>query len=70
MWHHGSIHHRKWKEESMHSAQYRHSRKTYHNLDLKDHEFYLINSNVKHSLQDSDYNNRRKECESALKSAS
>lgn len=41
--------------------------KTYHNLDLKDHEFYLINSNVKHSLQDSDYNNRRKECESALK---
>jgi galactokinase len=41
--------------------------KSYHNLDLKDHEFYLINSNVKHSLQDSDYNNRRKECENALK---
>ncbi len=41
--------------------------KTYHNLDLKDHEFYLINSNVKHSLQDSEYNNRRGECESALK---
>lgn len=41
--------------------------KTYHTLDLKDHEFYLINSNVKHSLQDSDYNNRRKECDDALK---
>lgn len=40
--------------------------KTYHTLDLKDHEFYLINSNVKHSLQDSDYNNRRSECENAL----
>lgn len=40
--------------------------KSYHTLDLKDHEFYLINSNVKHSLQDSDYNNRRKECEDAL----
>jgi galactokinase len=40
--------------------------KSYHKLNLKDHEFYLINSNVKHSLQDSDYNNRRKECESAL----
>lgn len=40
--------------------------KSYHSLDLKDHEFYLINSNVKHSLQDSDYNNRRKECEDAL----
>ncbi len=41
--------------------------KSYHTLDLKDHEFYLINSNVKHSLQDSDYNNRRKECEDALR---
>ncbi len=41
--------------------------KTYHTLNLNGHEFYLINSNVKHSLQDSDYNNRRKECESALK---
>lgn len=40
--------------------------KSYHKLNLKDHEFYLINSNVKHSLQDSDYNSRRKECESAL----
>lgn len=41
--------------------------KSYHTLNLNGHEFYLINSNVKHSLQDSDYNNRRKECESALK---
>lgn len=40
--------------------------KSYHTLELNDYEFYLINSNVKHSLQDSDYNNRRKECETAL----
>ncbi|MDZ4725083.1 MAG: galactokinase [Leptospira sp.] len=40
---------------------------TYHEFDLKDYEFYLINSNVKHSLKDSEYNERRKECESALK---
>lgn len=40
--------------------------KSFHSLELKDHEFYLINSSVKHSLHDSDYNNRRKECENAL----
>jgi galactokinase len=43
--------------------------KEYHKIDLKNFEFYLINSNVKHSLHDSDYNNRRKECESALAKA-
>ncbi len=41
--------------------------KTYHSLDLKNFEFYLINSNVKHSLNDSEYNTRREECEFALK---
>lgn len=38
----------------------------YHKFDLGEFEFYLINSNVKHSLKDSAYNQRRKECESAL----
>lgn len=38
----------------------------YHEFDLGEFEFYLINSNVKHSLKDSDYNQRRLECESAL----
>lgn len=41
--------------------------KTYHELELENFEFYLINSNVKHSLHDSDYNLRRADCESALK---
>ncbi|GBF51273.1 GHMP kinase [Leptospira ryugenii] len=40
---------------------------SYHTFDLKGYEFSLINSNVKHSLKDSDYNQRRLECESALK---
>ncbi|PJZ46836.1 galactokinase [Leptospira brenneri] len=39
---------------------------SYHHFDLGDYEFYLINSNVKHNLKDSSYNNRRAECESAL----
>lgn len=39
---------------------------TYHHFDLGNYEFYLINSNVKHSLKDSAYNKRRSECESAL----
>ncbi|EOQ95518.1 GHMP kinase [Leptospira wolbachii serovar Codice str. CDC] len=39
---------------------------SYHHFDLGDSEFYLINSNVKHSLKDSAYNQRRSECESAL----
>ena len=39
---------------------------SYHHFDLGDYEFYLINSNVKHSLKDSAYNKRRSECESAL----
>jgi galactokinase len=30
------------------------------------HEFYLVNSNVKHSLENSPYNQRRRECESAF----
>ncbi|TGL50299.1 galactokinase [Leptospira kemamanensis] len=40
---------------------------TYHHFDLNEYEFYLINSNVKHNLKDSAYNQRRLECESALK---
>ncbi len=39
---------------------------SYHHFDLGDHEFYLINSNVKHNLKESAYNKRRSECESAL----
>nr|WP_244310454.1 galactokinase [Leptospira noumeaensis] len=39
---------------------------SYHHFDLGDYEFYLVNSNVKHSLKDSAYNKRRSECESAL----
>ncbi|TGL44321.1 galactokinase [Leptospira perdikensis] len=39
---------------------------SYHHFDLGDYEFYLINSNVKHSLKDSAYNQRRAECESSL----
>ncbi|MCB1190703.1 MAG: galactokinase [Leptospiraceae bacterium] len=35
-------------------------------LDLGDVGFYLINSEVKHSLKDSEYNERRKECDTAL----
>jgi galactokinase len=33
-------------------------------IDFKDHEFILINTNVKHSLSDSAYNDRRSVCES------
>lgn len=40
---------------------------SYHQFDLQDKEFYLIQSNVKHSLKDSAYNTRREECESALR---
>ncbi len=39
---------------------------TYTNINADDHEFYLINSNVKHSLETSAYNTRREECESAF----
>ncbi|TGM15437.1 galactokinase [Leptospira selangorensis] len=38
---------------------------SYHSLDLPGYEFYLIDSNVKHSLKESEYNDRRKEVESA-----
>lgn len=33
-------------------------------IDFKDHELMLINTNVKHSLSDSAYNDRRSACES------
>ena len=33
-------------------------------IDFKDHELLLINTNVKHSLSDSAYNDRRSVCES------
>jgi galactokinase len=39
---------------------------SYHRFDLGEYEFSLIQSGVKHSLNDSEYNTRRKECESAL----
>jgi len=35
-------------------------------LDLQGHQFLLINTNVKHNLIHTDYNNRRAECERAL----
>ncbi|MCX8000852.1 MAG: galactokinase, partial [Leptospiraceae bacterium] len=38
----------------------------YKNLNLGSCEFYLIDSKVKHNLETSDYNVRRKECEVAL----
>ncbi|MFB9057426.1 galactokinase [Mariniflexile ostreae] len=36
-------------------------------IDFKDHELVLVNTNVKHSLSDSAYNNRRSVCESVSK---
>ena len=36
-------------------------------IDFKDHQLLLINTNVKHSLSDSAYNNRRAVCESISK---
>ncbi|WP_061222647.1 galactokinase [Leptospira weilii] len=38
----------------------------FHEMNLEGCEFYLIDSKVKHSLRDSDYNCRRKEVESAF----
>lgn len=38
----------------------------YKNINLGNCEFYLIDSKVKHALESSDYNVRRKECELAL----
>ena len=38
----------------------------YLELNLENAGFYLINTNVKHNLIDTDYNNRRSECEKAL----
>ncbi len=38
----------------------------YKNINLGNCEFYLIDSKVKHELEASDYNVRRKECEEAL----
>ncbi|EMJ98865.1 MULTISPECIES: galactokinase [unclassified Leptospira] len=38
---------------------------SYHSLDLPGYEFYLIDSQVPHSLKESAYNDRRKEVESA-----
>ncbi|TGK07635.1 galactokinase [Leptospira semungkisensis] len=38
---------------------------SYHSLDLPGFEFYLIDSKVKHNLKESEYNDRRREVESA-----
>ncbi|MBK9733661.1 MAG: galactokinase [Saprospiraceae bacterium] len=38
----------------------------YIELHLEDNNFFLINTNVKHSLVHTDYNNRRAECEKAV----
>ncbi|HMV76968.1 MAG TPA: galactokinase [Leptospiraceae bacterium] len=38
----------------------------YKSVHLGESELYLINSNVKHSLETSAYNDRRKDCENAL----
>ncbi len=38
---------------------------TYIDIELKNHSFYLFNTNVKHNLINTDYNNRREQCEEA-----
>jgi galactokinase len=38
----------------------------YVDIAMADHHFYLINTNVKHNLIHTDYNNRRAECEQAV----
>lgn len=38
----------------------------YVDIKMGDHQFYLINTNVKHNLIHTDYNNRRAECEQAV----
>lgn len=38
----------------------------YVEVNLEDSQFYILNSNVNHSLGDGEYNKRRTECESAL----
>ena len=38
----------------------------YINADFKDYQLVLINTNVSHNLASSEYNTRRKECETAL----
>ncbi len=43
---------------------------SYTSIHSGNHEFYLVNSNVKHSLESSPYNKRREECESAFKKLS
>ena len=40
---------------------------TPYEIDFKDHQLMLINTNVKHSLSDSAYNDRRSACESIAK---
>lgn len=40
---------------------------TEHKLNMQQYEWLLINTNVKHSLNDSEYNKRRKTCESVSK---
>lgn len=39
----------------------------YANIDLHDYTILLCNTNVKHELASSEYNNRRKECETGVK---
>lgn len=39
----------------------------YFPFDLGDYQLLLLNTNVSHSLADSEYNNRRKECEAGVK---
>lgn len=38
----------------------------YVDIEMGEHQFYLINTNVKHNLILTDYNNRRAECEQAV----
>lgn len=40
---------------------------TFVDLDLGQHRFYLINTRVKHNLVQTDYNNRRSQCEEAVR---
>lgn len=54
------------KEHALH-LDCRNSEAKPYKIDFKDHQLILINTNVKHSLSDSAYNDRRAACESISK---
>lgn len=67
MWNNGSICFCVWKKDQLLLLDCKDLKTSYININLTEFELILLNTNVKHNLANTAYNDRKKSCEKGIK---